>query len=138
MILLNVVHFSRTISRQNFMVPRWRWKLCIHLRSLNVRHFWNGWRYRNKKYGVEVTFNDMDRQTVRDRQTDRQTGDLITLTILFKESRLKKRLEKTKIMLWKTCNKFRIRFIQGDTENIQSFKAIKCNMSKKVQEFKAK
>jgi hypothetical protein len=38
----------------------------------------------------------MDRQTERERQTD----DLISLTFLFKESRLKEwRLEKTKIML---------------------------------------
>jgi hypothetical protein len=61
-------------------------KFCIHLRSLNVRHFWNGWRYGIKKYGFEVTFNGMTSllnfikiyQLVQkllegDPQTDRQT-----------------------------------------------------------------
>jgi hypothetical protein len=63
--------------------------------------------YGIKMYGIEVTFNGMtpllnfikiyqlvqkllggDTQT--DRRTDRQTGDLISLTFLFEESRLKR------------------------------------------------
>jgi hypothetical protein len=66
--------------------------------------FWNGSKYGIKKYGVEVIFNGMTSllnfmkiyQLVQmllggytDRRTDRQTGDLISLTFLFKESRLK-------------------------------------------------
>jgi hypothetical protein len=65
--------------------------------------FWNGWSYGIKKYGVEVTFNGMTSllnfiknipigsKVIRGthRQTDRQTGDLISLTFLFKESTLK-------------------------------------------------
>jgi hypothetical protein len=62
-----------------------------------------GWRYGIKKYGVEVTFNGMtsllnfiqiyqlvQKLLAGDTQTDRQTGALISLTFLFKESRLKK------------------------------------------------
>jgi hypothetical protein len=67
--------------------------------------FWNGWRYGIKKYGFEVTFSTSllyfikiyqlvqkllggkHRQT--NRQTDRQIGDLISITFLFKEGRLK-------------------------------------------------
>jgi hypothetical protein len=61
--------------------------------------------YEIKKYGMEVTFNGMTSlpnfikiyQLVQkllgggdtDGQTDRQDGDLISLTFLFKESRLK-------------------------------------------------
>jgi hypothetical protein len=82
------------------------YKFCFHLRSLNVRHFGMVEHYGITKFGVEVTFNSMtslmnfikiyqlvqkvlgmDTQT--DGQTDRQTGDLISLTYLFKEIRLK-------------------------------------------------
>jgi hypothetical protein len=63
--------------------------------------FWNGWRYGIKKYGVEVSFNGMTsplnfikidqlvQKLLGGGQTDRQTGDLISLTFLFEESRLK-------------------------------------------------
>jgi hypothetical protein len=34
-------------------------KFCIHLRSLNVRHFGMLARYGIKKCGIEVTFNGM-------------------------------------------------------------------------------
>jgi hypothetical protein len=76
-------------------------KFCIHLRRLNDRHFGTGWRYRNKKYGIEVTFSGMTSllnfikstncfKSYYGGHTDRQTGDLISLTFLFKESRVKK------------------------------------------------
>jgi hypothetical protein len=65
--------------------------------------FWDGLRYGIKKYGVDVTFNGMTSllnfikiyQLVQKllgathRQTDRQTGDLISLTFLSKESKAK-------------------------------------------------
>jgi hypothetical protein len=67
--------------------------------------FWNVRRYGIKKYGVEVTFSGMTfllnfikiyklvqklfgGHTHTDGQTDRQTGGLISLTLVFKESRL--------------------------------------------------
>jgi hypothetical protein len=43
--------------------------------------------HKNLPIGLKVIGGDTHRQT--DRQTDRQTGDLISLTFLFKESRLK-------------------------------------------------
>jgi hypothetical protein len=80
-------------------------KFCIHLRSLNVHHFGKLKGYGIKNYGVEVTFNGMTSLlnfikiyqlvqkllggTHTDRRTNRLTGGLITLTYLFKESRLK-------------------------------------------------
>jgi hypothetical protein len=86
------------------MVPRWLVKV-LHPPQKFVRPpFWNSWRYGIEKYGVEVIFNRMTSllnfikiyQLVQkllggDTQTDRQTGDIISLTFLFKESRLKKR-----------------------------------------------
>jgi hypothetical protein len=61
---------------------------------------WNGWRYGIKEYGVEIIFNGMTflpnfikiyqlvQNLLGGTQTDRQTGDLISLTFLLKESRL--------------------------------------------------
>jgi hypothetical protein len=77
-------------------------KSCIHLRSLNIRHFGmvegtalKVWRrghlqwhdlptkfQKNLPIGSKVIWADT--------HTDRQTGDLISLTFLFKESRLTK------------------------------------------------
>jgi hypothetical protein len=59
--------------------------------------------YGIKKNGVEVNFNGMTallnfikiyqlvQKLLGGTQTDRETGDLISLTFLFKESRLKRR-----------------------------------------------
>jgi hypothetical protein len=97
----------RYISIQNCMVPRWLVQVLHSPQKFERPPFWNGWKYGIKKYGVEVTFNGMtsllnfikvyqlvqkllggDTQT-EDGRTDRQTGDLINLTFLFKESRPK-------------------------------------------------
>jgi hypothetical protein len=94
----------RSISVQNFMFPRWLVQVLHPPQKFERPPFLNGWSYGIRKYGVEVTFNSMTSllnfikiyQLVQkllgehiDRQTDGQTGDLISLTFLFKESRLK-------------------------------------------------
>jgi len=84
------------------MIPRYWRKLCIHLSSLTVRHFVTvGAMKLKKKYGVEVTFNGMTsilncikiklvKTLLRtSSHMHRQNGDLISLTFLFKEGRLK-------------------------------------------------
>jgi hypothetical protein len=93
----------RSISIQNFMVPRWMVQVLHPPQKFERPPFWNGWNYGINKYGIEVTFNGMTsllnlikiyklvqklwRETHR--QTDRQTGDPISLTFLLEESRLK-------------------------------------------------
>jgi hypothetical protein len=100
----------RSISIQNFIFPRWMVQVLHQAQKFERPPFWNGWSYGIKKYSFGVTFNGMTsllnfiknyqlvqnvlgwgggahRQT--DRQTDRRTGDLISLTFLFEESRLK-------------------------------------------------
>jgi hypothetical protein len=93
------------------MVPGWLVQVLHPPQKFERPPFCNGWRYGIKKYGIEVIFNGMtsllnyitiyqlvqkllgwDTQTDRrtDRQTYRQTGDLTSLTFLFKESRLTK------------------------------------------------
>jgi hypothetical protein len=82
------------------MVPRWLVQVLQPPQKFERPPFWNGWRYGIKKYGVEVTFNGMTSllnfikiyQLVQKLLggTDRQTGDLTSLTFVFKESRLKK------------------------------------------------
>jgi hypothetical protein len=103
MVLLKVVLIWRSISIQNFMFPSWLVQVLHPPQKFERPPFWNGWRYGIRKYSVEVTFNDMTSllnftkiyQLVQKllggghRQTDRQTGDLISLTFLCKESRLK-------------------------------------------------
>jgi hypothetical protein len=95
----------RSISIHNFMVPRWLVQVLHPPQKFERLPFWSAWRYEIKKYGVEVTFNGMTSllnfikiyQLVQkllgggatDGQTDRQTGDLISLTFLFEETRLK-------------------------------------------------
>jgi hypothetical protein len=88
------------------MVPRWLVQVLHPPQKFERPPFWNGWKYGIRKYRVEVTFNGMTSllnfikiyQLVQKllggthRQTDRQTGDLVSLTFLFKESRLKKPL----------------------------------------------
>jgi hypothetical protein len=75
-------------------------KFCIHLRSLNAHHFGMVEGTGLKKYGVEVTFNGMISllnfikiyqlvQRLLGGHTDRQAGDLISLTFLFRKVRLK-------------------------------------------------
>jgi hypothetical protein len=88
------------------MVPRWLVQVLNPPQKFERSPFWNGWRYRIRKHGIEVIFNGMTsllnfikiyqlvqkllggtyRQT--NGQTGRQTGDLISLTFLFEESRL--------------------------------------------------
>jgi hypothetical protein len=79
-------------------------KFCIHLRSLNVRHFgmvegtglkvwrrghlqWNDLPTKFLK-NLPISSKVIRGDTQTDGQTDRQTGDLISFTFLFKESRL--------------------------------------------------
>jgi hypothetical protein len=61
MVLLKVVHPLKIISIQNFMVPRWPVQVLYPPQNFERPPFWNGWRF----------------------------GDLISLTFLFEESRLK-------------------------------------------------
>jgi hypothetical protein len=97
------------ISEKKILFPRWLVQVLHPSQKFERPPFWNGWRYGIKKFGVEVTFNGMtsllnfikiyqlvqtllggggtDRQTGR--QIDGQIGDLISLTFLCKESRLK-------------------------------------------------
>jgi hypothetical protein len=92
------------------MVPRWLVQILHPPQKFERPPFCNGWRYGIKKYGDEVTFNGMTflpnfikiyqlvqtllgGHTQTDVQRDRQDGDLISLTFLFKESRLKIRLD---------------------------------------------
>jgi hypothetical protein len=77
-------------------------KFCIHLRSLNALHFGmvegtglKVWRRGHLQWhNVPTKFHknlEIGSKVIRgDTQTDRQTGDLISLTFLFKESRLVK------------------------------------------------
>jgi hypothetical protein len=92
----------RSIGIQNFMVPRLLVKVLHPPQKFERPPFLNGWRYGINKYGVEVCFNGMTSllniikiyelvQTLLGGHTDRQTGDLISLTFLFEESRLIKR-----------------------------------------------
>jgi hypothetical protein len=92
----------RSISKQNFMVPRWLLKVLHPPKKFERPPFWNGWRYGIKKYAVEVTFSGMTfllncikiyqlvQKLLRGGYIDRQTGDLISLTFLFMESRIKR------------------------------------------------
>jgi hypothetical protein len=83
------------------MVARWLVQVLYPPQKFERPPFKNAWRYGIRKYGIKVTFNGMTSllnfikiyQLVQkllggDTQTDRQTGDLISLTFLFKESRL--------------------------------------------------
>jgi hypothetical protein len=96
----------RSISIQNSMVPRWLMQVLHPPQKFERPPFCNGWRYGVKRYGIEVTFNGMtsllnfiniyhlvqkllEEDTQTDGRTDRQTGDLISLTFLFEESRLR-------------------------------------------------
>jgi hypothetical protein len=82
------------------MVPRWLVQVLHPPQKFERPPFWNAWRYGINKYGVEVIINGMTSllnfiiiyQLVQKLLggTHRQTGDLISLTFLFKESRLKK------------------------------------------------
>jgi hypothetical protein len=82
-------------------------KVCIHIRSSNVRHFGMSETMRLKKYGFKVTFSDMASlmNLMKTDQllqmllmggwggtqtwTQRQNSDLTSLTFLFKISGLK-------------------------------------------------
>jgi hypothetical protein len=94
----------RSISIQNFMAPRSLVHIFHPPQEFERPSFWNGWSYGTKKYGVEVTFDDMNsllnfikiyqpvKKLIRG-QTHRQEGDLISLRFSFrKESRLKMHL----------------------------------------------
>jgi hypothetical protein len=97
MVFLKVVHLLKIISIQNFMVE---WcKFCIHLRSLKVRHFVMvegtglkvGCQGQLKWHDLPTEFHKnlpIDSKVIKGGHTDRQTADLISLTFLFKESRL--------------------------------------------------
>jgi hypothetical protein len=81
------------------MVPRWLVEVSHPPQKFERPPFWYAWRYGINKYGVEVTFNGITSvlnfikiyQLVQKLLggTLRQTGDLISLTSLFKESRPK-------------------------------------------------
>jgi hypothetical protein len=109
----------RSISIQNFVVPRWMVQVLHPPQKFERPPFWNGWRYGIMKYGIEVTLNCMTSllnfikiyQLVQKllggthRQTDGQTGDLISLTFLFKGSRLKKyQVDGSNALTNKFCN----------------------------------
>jgi hypothetical protein len=78
------------------------YKFCIHLRSLNVRHFGmvesTGWKVLRRGHlqwhDVPTEFHKnllIGSKVIKGgRGADRQIDDLISLTFLFKESRLKK------------------------------------------------
>jgi hypothetical protein len=93
------------------MVPLWLVQVLHTPQKFERPPFWNDWRYGIKNYGVEVTFNCMTQlvqkllggDTQTNRHTDRQTGDLISLTFLFKESRIKSRIW---IISEKPCDKW--------------------------------
>jgi hypothetical protein len=82
------------------MVPHWLVQVFHPPHKFERPPFLNAWRYGIRKYGVEVTFNGMTsllnfikiyrlvQTLLGGGDTDRQTGDLISLTFLFKESRL--------------------------------------------------
>jgi hypothetical protein len=87
------------------MVPRWVVQILHPPQKFERPPFCNGWRYGIKKYGVEVIFNGMTSlpnfikiyqlvQTLLG-GTHRQDGDLVSLTFLIKENRLK--------MKWTWC-----------------------------------
>jgi uncharacterized membrane protein len=65
------------------------YKFCIHLRSLNVRHFVMVEATGLKNCGVEVVFNGIILRGHKDRRTEIQCGFLVILTFLFKETSLK-------------------------------------------------
>jgi hypothetical protein len=100
MVSLKVVHPLEIINIQNFTFPCWLVQV-LHPSQKFVRlPFWNGWRYGINKYGVKVTFNGMTSllnfikiyqlvQKLLGGHIDRQSGDLISLTFLFRENRLK-------------------------------------------------
>jgi hypothetical protein len=79
-------------------------KFCIHLRSSNVRHFGmvkcTGLKVRRRGHlqwhELTTEFHKnlpIGSKVIRgDTQTDRQAGDLISLTFLFEDSRLKKKV----------------------------------------------
>jgi hypothetical protein len=106
MVLLKVVYPLNIYQYTQFHGPTLTGESLHPPQKFERPPFWNSWRYGIKKYGVEVTFNGIASPLNlikmyplvqkllgwghRDRQTDRQTGDLIRLTFLFKESRLKK------------------------------------------------
>jgi hypothetical protein len=88
------------------MVPRRLVQILHPPQKFECPPFCNGGRYGINRYDVEVTFNGMTSlpnfikiyELVQkllgggedtDGRLDRQTGDLISLTFLFKESRLK-------------------------------------------------
>jgi hypothetical protein len=91
----------RSLCIQNFMAPRWLVQVLHPPQKFERSPSWNAWRYGIKKYDVEVTFNGMTfllnfikiyqfvQMLLWGTHTDRQAGDLISLTFLFKESRLK-------------------------------------------------
>jgi hypothetical protein len=98
----------RSVSIQNFMIPRWLVQVLHPPQKFERPPFWNAWRYGIKKYGVEVTFNGMTSllnfikiyQLVQKLLggTHRQTADLISLTFPFKESRLQKLVVGIKVL----------------------------------------
>jgi hypothetical protein len=102
MVLLKVVHPLKICQFFKFSWYHVEWcKFCIHLRSLNVRHclMVEGTGLKSMHQG-RLQWHDLPTEfhknlpigskVIRgDTQTDRQTGDLISLTFLFKERRQK-------------------------------------------------
>jgi hypothetical protein len=84
----------RSISMQNFMFPRWLVQVLLPSQKFVRPPFWNGWRYRIMKYGVEVTFNGMTsllnsikiyqlvQKLLGDTQTDRLVISEASLSLL--------------------------------------------------------
>jgi hypothetical protein len=90
--LFNSCSSPEDLSEHNISWSCVDWcKFCIHLRSLNVRHFWNCWSQSIRNYRAEVIFNGMTLlinfiNTVSTNwfkswwgQTDKQDCDLISL-----------------------------------------------------------
>jgi hypothetical protein len=52
----------RSVSIQNFMVPRWLVHVLHPPQKFERPAFWSGWRFGIKKYGIDVILNGMTSQ----------------------------------------------------------------------------
>jgi hypothetical protein len=93
-ILLKVVYLLKSVTAENAMVPHWLVQVLHPTQKFECLLLWNDWSYRIKMYDFEVTFNMtflpnfvICSKVVMGTQTE--NCDLISLSFLFKESRLK-------------------------------------------------